>query len=70
MENNSFDPVKAEFMTIDANDVLPMASFAKAMYDACRNVGFPDGRAFALSKACTVQMIAVMGGVKRNEDNA
>jgi len=53
-----FDPFKAEFMCTESSDFLPLASAAKGMYDAFVSVGFPDARAYDMTKAYLIQMAA------------
>ena len=57
MEQKPFDPIKAEFMLSSDTDFLPLASAAKAMYDAYRKAGFRANEALTLTTECTKQMI-------------
>lgn len=52
-----FDPIKAEFMLSSDTDFLPLASAAKAMNNAYRDVGFRPQDALTLTAECIKQMI-------------
>lgn len=59
-QDKDFDPIKAEFMTTGVGDYLPLASAAKGIYDAFVKCGFPDERAYDMTRAWLVQMCANM----------